>query len=187
MAHPAFRIKTLDAIPLRIPFSDQVTGQRAQPQGWREFDMVLVRAETTDGVVGWGECFAYGCLKAVHAAATDMVFPLLRDREITDIAALNTELQFQLHIWGRYGITIFAISGVDIALWDIAAKLAGKPLVDVIGTRARSEVPVYASLVRYAEPRLIEDIAARAIDEGYRHIKLHEVAFDPIAAGRRAI
>src|SRR5207302_1481728 len=140
-----------------------------------------------DGAVGWGECFAYGCLKAVHAAATEMVFPLIQGREITDIEALNRELQFQLHIWGRYGITIFAISGVDIALWDIAAKIAGKPLADLIGGPQRAEVPVYASLVRYAEPRLIQDIAPRALDEGYRHIKLHEVAFDPIAAGRRAI
>jgi L-alanine-DL-glutamate epimerase-like enolase superfamily enzyme len=187
MRHPAFRIKSLTAIPLRVPFSDQVTGQRAQPQGWREFDMALIRAETTDGVVGWGECFAYGCLRAVCAAAEDMVFPMVRDREIVDIEVLNRELQFQLHIWGRYGITIFAISGVDIALWDIVAKISGKPLAEAIGGAQRAEVPVYASLVRYAEPRLIEDIATRAIGEGYRHIKLHEVALDPIAAGRRAI
>ena len=187
MPHPAFCIKSLQAFPLRVPFSDQVTGPRTQPQGWREFDMALIRAETTDGVVGWGEAFAYGCLRAVCAAAEDMVFPLVRDRDITDIEALNRELQFQLHIWGRYGITIFAISGVDIALWDIAAKLAGKPLADLIGGPKRAEVPVYASLVRYGEPNLVQDIAARAISEGYRHIKLHEVAYDPIAAGRRAI
>ena len=115
------------------------------------------------------------------------MFPLLRDRDISDIETLNRELQFQLHIWGRYGITIFAISGVDIALWDIAAKMAGKPLADCIDGPKRAEVPVYASLVRYAEPRLVQDIAARAMSEGYRHIKLHEVAYDPIAAGRRAI
>jgi L-alanine-DL-glutamate epimerase-like enolase superfamily enzyme len=187
MPSPSFRIKSLQAIPLRVPFSDQVTGPRTQPQGWREFDMVLVRAETTDGVVGWGECFAYGCLRAVCAAAEEMVFPLVRDRDTSDIEALNRELQFQLHIWGRYGITIFAISGVDIALWDIAAKIGGQPLADFIGGPKRAEVPVYASLVRYAEPRLVQDIAALAIGDGYRHIKLHEVAYDPIAAGRRAI
>lgn len=89
MSNPAFRIKRLDAIPLKVPFGDQITGPRTQPQGWREFDMALVRAETTDGVVGWGECFAYGCLRAVCAAAEDMVFPLVRDREISDIEALN--------------------------------------------------------------------------------------------------
>ena len=187
MAKDAFRIKSLAAIPLRVPFGDRVKGPRAQPQGWREFDMVLVRAETTDGVVGWGECFAYGCLKAVQAAVETMVFPLIQGREVTDIEALNSELQLQLHIWGRYGITIFAISGVDIALWDIAAKIAGKPLVDCLGVRTRSDVAVYASLVRYAEPALVEDIAARAIAEGYRHVKLHEVALDPIAAGRRTV
>ncbi len=81
-----------------------VTGPRSSPQSWREFDMVLVRAETTDGVVGWGDCFAYSCLRPVLAAAQDMVFPLALGRTVTNIAELNTELQFKLHIFGRYGI-----------------------------------------------------------------------------------
>ena len=114
--------------------------------------MVLVRIETTDGAVGWGECFAYGCLRATLAAAEDMVFPLLLDREVTDIVSLNEELQFRLHIFGRYGITMFAISGVDIALWDIAAQMrsASHWLMSSASVKARQQVPVYASLVMLA-------------------------------------
>ena len=80
-----FRIARLDAFALRIPFHDFVVGPRPSPQGWREFDMVLVRVETDDGVVGWGECFAYSCLRATLAAVQDMAFPLLLGREVTDI------------------------------------------------------------------------------------------------------
>ncbi len=160
---------------------------RAPRQGWREFDIVLVRIETDDGAVGWGECFAYSCLRATLAAVEDMVFPLLLHREITDLARLAEELQLRLHIFGRYGITMFALSGVDIALWDIAAQRAGQPLSDFIGGTRRRQVSAYASLVRYADPELTASIASRAVGEGYRHVKLHEIAFDPIAAARQAI
>ena len=182
-----FKLARLDAYPLRIPFGDFVVGPRATPRGWRDFEIVLVRLETTEGVVGWGECFAYSCQRAALAAVEDMVFPLLAGREIADIAAVNQELQFRLHIFGRYGITMFAISAVDIALWDIAAQRAGKPLADFLGEVKRRTIPAYASLVRYAEPALTAAIASRAAAENYRHIKLHEIAFEPIAAARQAI
>ncbi len=158
-----FTIARLDAIPLQVPFGDLVSGPRASPQSWRTFDMVLVRAETTDGVVGWGECFAYSCLRPVLAAVRDMVFPLVAGREIVDIPALNAELQFKLHIFGRYGIGMFAISGLDIALWDIAAKRSGRSLADFIGGPKRDVVPAYASLVRYGEAALVAQVAGHAV------------------------
>ena len=182
-----FRIARLEAFSLRIPFHDFVTGPRKAPQGWREFEMVLVRIETTDGTVGWGECFAYSCQRATLAAVQDMVFPLLIDREVTDIVSLNEELQFRLHIFGRYGITMFAISGVDIALWDIAAQHARLPLAAFIGDVTRQQIPAYASLARYADAKLTAAMASRAMAEGFRHIKLHEIAFEPIATARQAI
>jgi L-alanine-DL-glutamate epimerase-like enolase superfamily enzyme len=182
-----FKVAKLDAIPLRVPFRDFVDGPRSVPQAWREFDMLLVRAETTDGVVGWGECFAYSCLRPVHAAVQDMVFPLVIGREITDIGDLNRELQFKLHIFGRYGIGIFAISGLDIALWDIAAKMSGQSLSAFTGSPRRESVQAYASLIRYGEPSLVERIAARAVGDGYRHVKLHEISLEAITAGRRAV
>ncbi len=187
MQHAPFTIARLDAFALRVPFHDFINGARASAQSWREFDMVLVRAETSDGIVGWGECFAYSCLRSVLAAAQDMVFPLALGREIASITDLNSELQFRLHIFGRYGIGIFAISGLDIALWDIAAKLRNQPLAALIGGAQRATVPAYASLVRYGEPKLVQEIVLRAVGEGYRHVKLHEIELDPIAAGRRAV
>lgn len=182
-----FTIRSVEATALRIPFDDLYEGLRSHPRGWTHFETVLVRIETTDGVIGWGEAFAYSCASAVHAAVKDMVAPLIIGRQVEDIPALNRMLQHRLHIQGRYGITMFAISGVDIALWDIAAKLSGKPLAEHLGGAVRDRLPAYASLVRYAEPGVVAAVAGRAASEGFAAIKLHEPAYDCVAAPRGAL
>lgn len=181
------RIAKVDVTPLRIPFSDGGSGQGLMPTRWTHLDIALVRVETEDGIVGWGEAFAYSCLRATVAAVRDMVAPLVVGREVGDIPALNLELQQKLHLQGRYGITIFAISGVDMALWDIAAKAKGVSLAELIGGRKREAIPAYASLVRYGEPALVRRFAEKARAEGYRDVKLHEITLDNIEAGRAAV
>ena len=182
-----FTIKSVEAIALRIPFDDFYDGPRSTAPGWTHFDTVLVRVESTDGAVGWGESFAYSCAGAVKAAVTDMVAPLAVGRLVKNIPALKRELQQRLHIQGRYGITIFAISGLDIALWDLSAKLAGKPLAEHLGGARWDSLPAYASLVRYGEPGAVEAIAGRAAAEGFAAIKLHEPDYECVAAGRSAV
>lgn len=182
-----FIIKSVEATALKIPFDDFHDGPRSAARGWTHFETVLVRVESTDGAIGWGESFAYGCAKAVHAAVTDMVAPLVVGQTIDDVAALNRKLQQRLHIQGRYGITIFAISGLDIALWDLAAKLAGKSLADYLGGARWDSLCAYASLVRYGEPGIVEAIAGRAAAEGFAAIKLHEPDYACVAAGRSAV
>ena len=182
-----FTIKSVEATALKIPFGDFYDGPRTAPRGWTHFETVLVRVESTDGAIGWGESFAYGCARPVLCAVTDMVAPLVVGRTVEDIPALNRELQRRLHIQGRYGITIFAISGLDIALWDLAAKRAAKSLADHLGGTRWENLPAYASLVRYGEPGVGEAVAGRAAAEGYTAIKLHEPDYDCVAAGRRAV
>jgi L-alanine-DL-glutamate epimerase-like enolase superfamily enzyme len=181
------RIKSIEPIQLSIPFDDGSTGLGLMPQRWTEFDMVLVRVETEDGVVGWGESFSYFCRSTVVRCIQDMVAPLVVGRTIDDIAALSNELQFKLHLLGRYGIVLFAISGIETALWDIAAKRRGVSLAEHLGGRRRETVPAYASLVRYGDERGVTEFAGRAVAEGYTDVKLHEIALGPIEAGRAAV
>jgi L-alanine-DL-glutamate epimerase-like enolase superfamily enzyme len=181
------RIRSVEAITLKIPFSDLYDGPRTKRRGWTEFDTVLVRIEMESGLVGWGEAFAYGCASAVSALIRDTVAPLVIGQEVADVAAFTLKLQQDLHIWGRYGITIFAISGVDIALWDLAAKKAGKNLATHLGGRVREQIEAYASLVRYGGAAPIAAMTRRAVVDGFRDIKLHEIAYEPIAAARQAI
>jgi L-alanine-DL-glutamate epimerase-like enolase superfamily enzyme len=177
-------IKRLDTLTLKVPFDDFYRGDRGRPRGWTHFDTVLVRVEDQHGVVGWGEAFAYNCAEPVAGAIRTMVAPLVVGKEVSDVAAFTLDMQKKLHIWGRYGITMFAISGLDVALWDLAAKQAGVSLADHLGGRSRDSVPAYASLVGYGETQPLRAVAALAAEEGFADIKLHEPAYDCIAAGR---
>ncbi len=171
------KIISLQTYPVRIPFEDGGPGTGGTPSRWHMLDMVLIRLEDEEGNIGWGEAFAYFCLEAVDAAVRKMISPFVVGQEIDDIAEWNLTVQKKLHLFGRYGITMFALSGVDIALWDLAAKRAGLPLWKLFGA-ASAERPAYASLVRYGSTDLIEQHCGRAMELGYRHIKLHEV--DPV-------
>lgn len=176
------KIAKIETIRLDIPFDDGGTGLGMTPSAWNQLDMVLVRIETDTGLVGWGEAFSYFCASAVKAMLDDTVIPMLIGREADDPQAISMLLQQKLVLFGRYGITIFALSGIDIALWDLKAKAAGKPLAELIGGRKRKSVPAYASLVRYGDPGVAAKFTAQALAEGYDYIKLHEVTREAIGA-----
>jgi L-alanine-DL-glutamate epimerase-like enolase superfamily enzyme len=180
-------IKRLDTLVLKVPFDDFYRGERGKPRGWTHFDTVLVRVEDQSGLVGWGEAFGYNCAEVVATAIRQMVCPLVEGKDVTDVAAFILDLQKKLHIWGRYGITLFAISGLDIALWDLAAKQAGVSLAEHLGGRRREIMPAYASLVRYAETKPLQAVLALAAEDGYADVKLHEPGYDCIEAARQAI
>jgi len=103
------------------------------------------------------------------------------------IPAFSDRLQQQLHLFGRYGITMFAISGLDIALWDLAGKAEGKPVSDLIGPRRRQSIAAYASLLPIGDPKSIAYECRQALGNGYRAIKLHETTVAAVAAARDAI
>ena len=178
------KIARVDAVPLSIPFS---YGLKTSRSNVRQLDFCLVRVETASGIVGWGEAFAYNCRSAVVAAVNDMIRPLAVSRDASDIARISRDIQKALHIFGRFGITAFALSGLDIALWDIAGKAAGKPLHALLGESARETIPCYASLLRYADVALVREYCERARREGFDSIKLHEVTEEAVAAAREVI
>lgn len=178
-------ITAVEAVPLAIPFRYGAEGWKLGSGGWRALDFCLVRVETDAGVVGWGEAFSYSCRRAVAAAVRDMIAPIAVGREVSELAAIHAEIQKRLHIFGRFGITAFALSGLDIALWDLAAKNAGKPLHALLGGARRERIACYASLLRYADTKLLSQYCGKALDDGFRAIKLHEVDEKVIAAAPR--
>jgi L-alanine-DL-glutamate epimerase-like enolase superfamily enzyme len=103
-----------------------------------------------------------------------------------DIVGVSRLLQKRFHNFGRNGPVTFGISGIDIALWDIAAKAAGVPLHALLGSAGRRRVPAYASLLRYGVPADVRRNVAEAVRRGFRWIKLHEVDLDCIRAAREA-
>jgi len=176
------KIAKVEAVPLVIPYEFGGPAHHIS-----KLDFCLVRVETDAGIVGWGDAFAYNCRSAVTVAVNDMIAPLAVGQETADIAALNRTIQKRLHIFGRFGIQAYALSGLDIALWDIAGKAARKPLHALLGGASRHSIPCYASLLRYGGPKLVTQYCERALGEGYSAVKLHEVLDEPVQAGRRAV
>jgi len=181
------KIVSVETILVDIPFEDGGKGEGITPTRWHILNNVLVRIEDEDGYVGWGEAFGYFCATPVAAAVNDMIAPLVIGRVIDDIAGWNLATQRALHLFGRYGITIFALSGVDIALWDLKAKRAGKRLAEMLSPAPPASVTAYSSLVAYRDPVLVKSYAEKSVREGFDYVKLHEIAADAILAARQGM
>jgi len=182
------KIQTIDTILVSLPYT---TGGSADAEAWggtawRTADTLLVRITTDEGITGWGEAFGYNAIPATRAAIAHMLAPLYVGKDPLQIEALSLEAQHKLHIFGRGGPVIFGLSGIDIALWDIAGKAAGKPVHHLLGGCRSTELPCYASLIRYTEPKLVAANTVRALDQGFRHVKLHEIEVAPVRAAREA-
>ncbi len=179
-------IKSIETIPVSLPFD--VWGPKSAFAGRpRSMDILLVCVETADGIVGWGEAFGYAIWPATRVAIDHLIAPLAMGGDERDIAALTLDIQKKLHLVGRTGPAVFGLSGLDIALWDIAGKRAGKPLYELLGGARKLQLPAYASLVRYGDTQLVIENAQRAQARGFAAIKLHEIGIEHVRAAREAV
>lgn len=179
-------IRSVTAIALNLPF--EIGGPKPLFAGKpRTMDILLVRVETDRGIVGWGEAFGYAVWPATRVALETLVAPLAVGRDESDIAGLLADLQKKLHLVGRTGPVIYALSGLDIALWDIAGKAQGKSIAELLGGAKSTSLPVYASLMRYNDPAIVARNAAAAAARGYTVIKVHETGVEEVRAAREAV
>ncbi len=180
------KIATIETISIKVPFTFGSKPGGVPARTGATNNILLVKVQTDTGITGWGEAFCYNLTASVKAAIHSTVAPLAIGRDARDIARLSYDLQQQLHLFGRYGITIFALSGLDIALWDIAGKAANLPLHRLLGGAGQTSLPAYASLLKYRDPELVAARTRLAIQQGYRHIKLHETEEAEVRAAREA-
>src|SRR5687767_3018468 len=125
----------------------------AYSQGWyKERTALIVRVLTDDGLEGIGECFG----PTAPAAAIIKVFePLLIGSDPLCNEVIWDSLFNKLRDHGQKGIPIEALSGIDIALWDIKGKAAGVPIHKLLGGGFRTRVQAYATGF-YRQESLIE-------------------------------
>ncbi len=180
------KIIAVKTFVLRMPLL--ITGDAPMVGGQARTNMetLLVRVDTDTGVSGWGEGFGHRVWPATRTALDRMVAPLCIGRDPTAISAMMNDLARAVHGAGRNGPVMYALSAIDIALWDIAGKNAGKPLYQLLGGTPCADLPAYASLLRYGKTAALEPRIAEALDRGYRLIKIHEIVPDIIRAARRA-
>jgi L-rhamnonate dehydratase len=164
------KITKVEAIPLRIPDLDWTRADGIQ-------DDIIVRIHTDAGVTGVGEADAS---PSVVKALVDAPESWLRSRGLAGMLVgedpLHTERlwdkMYHGTLWmGRGGVTIEALSAVDIALWDIKGKVLGLPVHTLLGGARRDAVPVYASMLFEKDLGSMRGRAERHIAEGYRAVK----------------
>jgi L-alanine-DL-glutamate epimerase-like enolase superfamily enzyme len=154
-------------IPLPVALSDSTHGEITH------FELVTARLRDSDGVEGLGYTYTVGAGGlAIHALIERYLAPLLAGEDPTRTEALWQKMWWALHYGGRGGPTVLAISAVDIALWDMAAKRARQPLWRHLGGHD-PRVPCYAGGIDLQFP--LDRLLAQSDDfraQGFRAIKM---------------
>lgn len=176
-------IEAVESSVVSLPFSMGGPHPLFAGQPWDGLEILLVRVETDDGLVGWGEAFGQAAIAATEAALDTIVAPLVVGRDAGDINGLTRQALHGVHLLGRNGPFVYAFSGVEIALWDLPGKRAGQPLWRILGGDTPARLDAYASLLSYGgDLELVARNAAQARARGYRNIKLHELAREAVRA-----
>ena len=139
----------------------------------------LVEVETDEGITGWGECFGPGNVAIANKGIVEKVIqPMILGDDPLDRDVIWHKVYNLLRDHGQKGMPMQALSGVDIALWDIAGKVAGMPLHKLIGGAHRTRVKAYGYGMMLKRESVADhvarfrDEAAAIIDMGFKATKM---------------
>jgi D-galactarolactone cycloisomerase len=159
------KITEVKTIPLRGETPD---GGWAQGFDARENLHTLVEVYTDEGLVGRGSCYT-------SQALVDGALRLLRPHLIGEWAIEPERVSEKLHqmtFWqGRGGAVTHAISGIDIALWDLLGQATGQPISRLLGGVYRERIKPYGSLL-FDEPPILKERLLAAMERGFKAFKL---------------
>jgi L-alanine-DL-glutamate epimerase-like enolase superfamily enzyme len=168
------RITNLRATPVAVPLKKK---KRSPSEAQKYLQSVLVEVFTDEGIVGIGESHA-----ALGADVTKLILEsvkgLILHEDPTDVEVLKKRLYAacnltHLHIHAAN----WALSGIDMALWDIVGKASRKPLHEIWGGAFRRRIEYYGAISR-TNPKDIAEQAKELLDEGFKTLYL-KVGFDP--------
>jgi L-alanine-DL-glutamate epimerase-like enolase superfamily enzyme len=128
----------------------------------------LVEIETDDGLRGAGSCFTSGKLVT---GAVELLWPLLKDESAVEPERVSEKLRQSTFWQGRGGAVEHAISGLDIALWDLMGKACGQPVSRLLGGNYRNRIKPYGSML-FDEPDALRRALEATVARGFRAIKL---------------
>ena len=155
---------------LRAPFVEK-PGFFAHYQ--RDREILVVEVETRSGLVGLGyQLYLREGFRTTAACIEEVMAPRILGRDASEIEAIWRELWSANIADGRGGAQVFALSAIDVALWDIVGQRAGLPLHRLWG-HYRSEVPAYGSgCWRGLGGEGMAEKACRFVEDGYRAVKM---------------
>lgn len=172
----------------------RITGITARVVNAEMRNWVFVRVETDeDGLFGWGEATLEWKTRAVCGAIEDLA-PLLIGRDPRDIEQA-VRVMHKHGFWRMGVIGSSAISGIEIALWDILGKHLGVPVWRLLGGKVRDSVQVYTHLglgnmkavYETMEPQALAEQAVAVVERGYRALKVVFVPYTHVLAPGKAV
>ena len=132
---------------------------------------IVVTVDTDEGLFGIGEAgFSSEYFSTVGPIINQQLGPLLVGEDPRNIAALWQSMLEATHMWGRRGVETYALSGIDIALWDLLGKITGQPVHRLLGS-AKDRVRAYFAPSLKRSPEVVEECVA-ADEEGFTAVKL---------------
>ncbi len=165
------KITDVEAVILRQPVLDEGIADGSQ-------DDLVILVHTDEGLTGIGEVdSAPEAVRALvdapgsHAIANSLRH-LLVGEDPLDVERLWHKMYRGLIYIGRRGIAVHAMSGIDIALWDIKGKALGKPVCELIGMPVRDRVRAYASMLMPEDPGEVRERVAALRGQGFTAVKL---------------
>ncbi len=173
------RITKVEPVSLYVPIRDKIDAPISVPHASDLADIIfsgyrttLVRIETEEGISGVGECMVRLAPTATRDIVRDLA-PVLIGRDVLDREAIWELLYGTMMNRGHSrGFYTEAISGIDIAIWDCAAKTLDVPLYTLLGGRHHEKLKAYASSLRFRE---MDVVIAQALDfkeRGYQSMKI---------------
>lgn len=160
------RIKSVEAIVVRSPELSIASGPSS----------LVIKLETDEGITGIGEACTHSERDEASFAAKAIIdkgyAPILKDEDVTNIQKIWYRIYGYSEWYGRRGIAIYALSAVDIALWDLLGKYLHQPVYKLMGGRFRDKIRVYASLIfNMDDPESSGREGRKYIDEGFTAVK----------------
>jgi D-galactarolactone cycloisomerase len=159
------RIAQLEILPLT---GDTVDGGWPQDMEAEDNLHSLIVLIDDNGVTGVGSCFTSG--KLVDGAV-QLLWPLLKGESAVEPERVSETLRQSTFWQGRGGAVEHAISGIDIALWDMFGKLCGQPVSRLLGGNYRQRIKPYGSIL-FDEPDPLKRTLEATVGRGFRAIKM---------------
>jgi L-alanine-DL-glutamate epimerase-like enolase superfamily enzyme len=137
---------------------------------------IIVRVHTDEGVIGIGEAgLSAEYFPTVGTVINQQLGPALVGQDPLHITAIWEQMHGMTHMWGRRGVETYAISGIDIALWDILGKVAGLPLYQLLGAH-KTKIRAYFAPSLKDVLSIVKE-CVQGVERGFTAFKLR-VGFD---------
>lgn len=165
------KITKVEAIPVRQPGTIKVINDSAQ-------DGIIVKVYTDEGIVGYGEVdSAPWVIKAIidspisHRTCQGLANVVV-GKDPFEVEKIWDDMYLACNFYGNHGVAIQAMSGIDIAIWDILGKATGQPIWKLLGGLYRDRVRCYASVLMPYTPEEAAKEARIWKDKGYTALKM---------------